>query len=141
MTYRCAGCRNYFRLVPYHTFGLSRVCSPECLQSVVHRQDRRIRIVEALDDVPTEVRLTVTARDHGRCRWCGTIAGLHLHHITYRSEGVDHSPHNLIILCHDHHRAVHADKGRWQPICRAYIWNVYVVGRYCFLFDLDRSLR
>lgn len=81
------------------------------------------------DEIPTAVRAEVLSRDSGRCRWCGTRT-VHLHHICYRSEGVDHSPHNLITLCPHHHDVVHADKRRWKPILLALIWIVYVERRH-----------
>lgn len=78
-------------------------------------------------------------RDRHRCRFCGRPDALHDHHIHYRSEGVDHSPDNLILLCHDHHDLVHTDKGRWQPVCLAYITELGH-GRQRYLVDLDREI-
>lgn len=62
-------------------------------------------------DIPTAVRKQVHDRDGHRCRWCGrTNAGLHIHHINYRSAGGGHEPENLISLCVDHHQMVHTNK-------------------------------
>lgn len=76
--------------------------------------------------IPASTRKEVLDRDGNKCRWCGTKSGLHLHHINYRSEGVDHSPQNLITLCHSHHSLVHSKKGVYKPLLRAYIWERYV---------------
>ena len=100
---------------------------------------RRVSAPQFPPDVSAHVRDEVMVRDRLRCRFCGSRRELHLHHISYRSEGVDHSPHNLITLCRHHHEVVHSDKRRWQRICRAYIWRIYVEGRPMFLLALDRE--
>ena len=74
-----------------------------------------------------------------RCRYCGTVRNLHVHHIDYRSQGGTHDLHNLIVLCKRHHDLVHTDKGVWQPVLRAYIWLLYIEGRAMFLLDVKRS--
>lgn len=73
-----------------------------------------------------------------RCRYCGTIRNLDVHHIEYRSQGGNDDPHNLIVLCSRHHELVHTDKGVWQPILRAYIWLLYIENRRLFLLDIKR---
>ena len=68
-------------------------------------------------DIPEKTRKEVYARDGYRCRWCGRgNAWIHLHHIVYRSSGVDHSKENLISLCEAHHRLVHTNKHVYQPV-------------------------
>lgn len=53
-------------------------------------------------------RLTVYLRDGGRCRLCGAL-GTDVHEIVYRSHGGSITdPDNCLLLCRDHHRAVHA---------------------------------
>jgi hypothetical protein len=79
----------------------------------------------------------VLERDR-RCRYCGTARNLHIHHIDYRSQGGNDDPHNLIVLCHEHHGLVHSDKAVWQPLLRAYIWLFYFEGRQLFLLDIKR---
>lgn len=62
-----------------------------------------------------------------------------LHHVHYRSEGVDHSPHNLVALCVEcHNPIVHANKRKWQPICLAYIWLRDVEGRKLTLREVEK---
>lgn len=59
----------------------------------------------------------VFERDNGMCRICGD-KNVHLHHIIYRSESkalID-EPSNCILLCEKHHRLVHSDKKKYQPI-------------------------
>ena len=48
-------------------------------------------------------------RDHGRCvvPGCRSARFLDVHHVEYRSEGGDHSPDNLCLLCRAHHKAEH----------------------------------
>jgi hypothetical protein len=59
-------------------------------------------------DVPPRIRRKVMRRDHGRCRvtGCRSAVFLDLHHIQLRSEGSDHDPDRLIVLCGAHHAAV-----------------------------------
>lgn len=54
----------------------------------------------------------------GRCVFCGTTSNLHYHHIYYRSERKDliDDPSNGIMLCEEHHRLVHSNKRKYQPI-------------------------
>lgn len=85
------------------------------------------------------MRAAVLTRDQYRCRFCGSTA-VHVHHINYRSEGVDHSPHNLIVLCSKHHDLVHSDKHHWKPILLATIWILYVEGRPTTVPLVDRML-
>ena len=35
---------------------------------------------------------------------------------------------NLITLCREHHDLVHSNKRKYQPLCRCYIWKLYVEG-------------
>lgn len=68
-------------------------------------------------DVPKKTREEVYVRDGFRCRWCGqTNTIIDIHHIVYRSSGVDHSPGNLICLCRRHHNLVHTNKRLYQPV-------------------------
>jgi hypothetical protein len=63
----------------------------------------------ARQDVPPAVRRQVMRRDRGRCvvPGCSCAVFVDLHHIRLRSEGGDHDPDTLIVLCAAHHRAVH----------------------------------
>jgi Holliday junction DNA helicase RuvB len=57
---------------------------------------------------PPALRRRVLARDHHRCRCCGSHNPLHVHHIVLRSEGGRTKAHNLITLCLRCHALVHA---------------------------------
>ena len=48
---------------------------------------------------------------------------LELHHIVYRSEDVNliDEPNNCIMLCTYHHRLVHSNKHKYQPILKEII--------------------
>jgi len=50
----------------------------------------------------------VLERDGWRCQACGSLRGLEVHHIQHRSQLGDDSDGNLITLCSDCHRALHA---------------------------------
>lgn len=134
--YRCTICRGYFPLPPYRHLGIIRVCSATCLRQLSRRGSRQ---PTKPPDIPQATRVAVRIRDRHRCRYCGRAQGLHDHHIRYRSERVDHSPDNLIVLCHEHHDLVHSDKGRWQPVCLAYITELRA-GRQRYLIEIDREI-
>jgi hypothetical protein len=75
-------------------------------KSAAHVGERPSR---ARQDVPPAVRRLVMRRDGGRCVVPGCRQGifLDLHHIELRSEGGDHDPDGLVLLCSAHHRAQH----------------------------------
>lgn len=136
MAYRCQGCRVYRRDEPYRRVGLGGVCSPECATATRSRF-RRSRKPDT--GIPPATRTAVLTRDGG-CRYCGVHVGLHVHHINYRSEGVDHSETNLIALCTRHHALVHSDKAYWKPVLQSYITSLYETGRKHYLRDVARQL-
>ncbi len=49
----------------------------------------------------------VRARDHSRCRVCGTAQMVEVHHIQYRSQGGPDEAWNLISLCKLCHMRAH----------------------------------
>jgi len=63
----------------------------------------------AKQEIPPRVRRHVMRRDGGRCvvPGCRNAVFLDLHHVKLRSEGGDHDPDGLIVLCGAHHRAQH----------------------------------
>lgn len=136
MSYRCTVCRNHYRTPPYRQISIIRVCSKACLENL--RTARRTG-PRAPRNIPPLVRANVRDRDRHRCRFCGRTDALHEHHIHYRSEGVDHRPDNLIVLCLEHHDLVHSNKDRWQPVCLAYIAELHA-GRQRFLPEIDREI-
>jgi HNH endonuclease len=58
--------------------------------------------------VPILTTLAILERDGWRCQACGSLRGLEVHHIQRRSQSGDDSEGNLITLCSDCHRAIHA---------------------------------
>jgi hypothetical protein len=67
------------------------------------------RARRARQDVPPAVRRNVMRRDGGQCMapGCRHATFLDLHHLLLRSEGGDHDPDTLVVLCGAHHRAAH----------------------------------
>jgi 5-methylcytosine-specific restriction endonuclease McrA len=130
------------------------VCSPACLDALVAnaREKRHARAASTTrrkeyrrayrsEGLPVPLRRRIRRRDGDRCRYCGITQGLHVHHIEYRSEGGSNDDSNLITLCNEHHALMHTNKGRYQPLCRAYIWMLYVEGQSLTLLQLERRLR
>jgi 5-methylcytosine-specific restriction endonuclease McrA len=54
------------------------------------------------------LRRDILERDGWRCQACGSTAGLEVHHIERRSQQGEDAEDNLITLCSDCHRAIHA---------------------------------
>lgn len=139
MGFRCQVCRKFHRGDPFERVGLGWACSPACVREAVNRSHVRPRATSSRGGIPATVRTAVLERDGG-CRYCGVRVGLHLHHINYRSEGVDHSETNLITLCARHHDLVHSNKTYWKPVLQAYITDLYDAGRKNYLRDIARHL-
>lgn len=117
---RCSGCREYF--TPEQMLkgtGLQAFCSQACMLKK-QRTKKKTK-----SNVPGTTRQKVFERFRHMCAYCGRSGrGLHVHHIKYRSEGVDHSLDNLILLCQEHHDLVHSNKKFWQPLLREYVAGV-----------------
>jgi Holliday junction resolvasome RuvABC DNA-binding subunit len=60
--------------------------------------------------IPKATRDFVWARDCGRCRvpGCRATRNVAAHHIRFRSQGGDHDPENIVLLCDCHHKLLHA---------------------------------
>jgi len=52
----------------------------------------------------------ILERDGWRCQGCGAMHQLQVHHKEFRSHSGDDSEENLITLCDDCHRLVHANE-------------------------------
>lgn len=149
--FRCAGCHEYKPQPEHRRFGPSRVCSDRCAElysndlqpkrslNTSGRRARGAGVAARRLETPTAVRDQVLARDRHRCRVCGG-EGHHVHHIRYRSEGVDHQPHNLITLCWEHHEVVHSNKKKWKPLLLAVIWFEYFERRHLTVLQVERIL-
>lgn len=79
-------------------------------------------------------RVTVSKATYGlvlmrdkRCRLCGRINYLQLHHILYRSERKDliDDPKNCIMLCSECHKLVHSNKRKYQPMLQKLVEKSY----------------
>lgn len=139
MKVRCATCKQFVdKNEAFRRFGVSSWCSEVCYrrQKVLKREPKTMAVVgrkqpsprKNSSSIPNSVRREVFERDRGRCRRCSSTERLHCHHINFKSEGVDHSVHNLIVLCDRCHKLVHADKLYYKPILLGLIWLYYVEG-------------
>lgn len=144
---RCGGCKNYFPREKMTKAGLVNICGDDCRTTMVRKQ-HYVRERQAKNraqkggHLGSRLRRHIRQRDSNVCRYCMKSAyRLEVHHITYRSQGgPDHSG-NLILLCDDHHRLVHSNKRRWQPLLRAVIWAHYVEGRYYTVPQMERRVK
>ncbi len=64
----------------------------------------------ATQNIPPAIRRLVMRRDKGCCvvPGCKHTQYVDVHHLNPRSEGGDHDPDRLVVLCCAHHRAAHA---------------------------------
>ena len=103
-----------------HRQNVNKECFRECL-------DKEYKITKQINKkskkkitVSKETYNKVYLRDKGMCRLYDDKCemGIQLHHIKYRSERKDliDEPSNCILLCPYHHRKVHSNKKKWQPI-------------------------
>jgi len=68
---------------------------------------KRLRLDSASYD---KLRQQVLRRDAWRCQACGAMSNLEVHHQEFRSRSGNDSEENLITLCDDCHRLVHANE-------------------------------
>jgi len=113
---RCSTCKDYFHPSDmYKSLGVQAFCTVDCMNKKRPKAKRR-------DDIPPTTRHEVKLRFNHMCAYCGrSHSCLHIHHIKYRSEGVDHSLGNLVLLCDAHHDMVHSNKRKWQPMLMEFI--------------------
>ena len=54
-----------------------------------------------------QLRQQVLQRDGWRCQFCGSVVGLEVHHLQFRSRRGEDSEENLITICCTCHKAIH----------------------------------
>lgn len=113
-------CKYYKRYIDYS------IDCQNCSKLIVVRNKPIKKVSKKRIFVKKEIYNKVYERDK-QCRLKDTSCqgGLELHHIIYRSENKDliNEPTNCIMLCNKHHRLVHSDKHKWQPILKEIIKN------------------
>lgn len=112
-------CKKNKRYIDYRT--TCQNCSDFILmrnRPIKKKSNKRITVTK-------ETYNKVMQRDNYKCRLldCTCYGKLELHHIKYRSEAKDliNEPTNCIILCTKHHKEVHSNKHKWQPILKEMI--------------------
>jgi hypothetical protein len=83
------------------------------------------------------LRARVTTRDAGgqetldrggRCRWCGRVGQVDLHHVDYRRGASYDRDDNLISLCRLHHGFVHGVRSGGGPIISKRVAQLILAG-------------
>jgi len=113
---RCARCKGYFEEM-WYVSAVEAFCTEDCALAKSYQRSKVAR-KPSKDDIPADVRQAVLKRD-SICQMCEATAGLHVHHIYYRSEAPiewRHDPSNLITLCAIDHDLVHSDKKKYQKV-------------------------
>jgi hypothetical protein len=87
---------------------------PDTAQLHAHVGDRLPYRRRAKQNIPPATRRLVMRRHARRCvvPGCQHNRFVDVHHLELRSEGGDHDPDRLVVLCAAHHRAVHEGKIR-----------------------------
>jgi hypothetical protein len=100
--------------------------TPSTTSSTIHRPARRPErprpepmsappvVPAATQTIPPRIRRLIWRRDHRRCKvpGCRAASWLEIHHIVPLSEGGDHDPSRMLLLCSAHHGRVHTGRLR-----------------------------
>src|SRR5688500_8798468 len=119
---KCAGGKDYFPRTQMVSVGLSNVCGLECKRKVLDRHNqhvtkKNIRQTKKKPRLSGALRTIIRKRDSGVCRFCRLVGyRMEVHNIEYRSQGRRDTQANLILLCDEHHRLMHSNKKKWQPL-------------------------
>jgi hypothetical protein len=72
----------------------------------------------ATQTIPPRIRRLVWRRDHRRCQVPGCRAAryLEIHHLVPLSEGGDHDPSRMLLICWAHHTRIHAGRLRIEGL-------------------------
>jgi 5-methylcytosine-specific restriction endonuclease McrA len=155
---RCQGCLTWRTKEGCVSHGLGWCCDDTCKWTAVKRVQQRVEGQrKAIKDrgyvipktsarqgtkpgVSTAKRRYIRQRDGEQCRYCGTSATLHVHHVRYRSEGGGHEEENLLTLCLRCHDRVHSNKKHWQPILIELLRLHYEENRFLHVADVERMM-
>ena len=91
------------------TDGLRRFLGCDArVRPVLESGGRPVSVGRAFRTVPERTRIVIEERDRGcRVPGCDRSRWLHIHHIKHWEDGGTTDTHNLIALCHRHHRFHH----------------------------------
>ncbi len=80
-------------------------------------KDKNLVKKKKIKDISKTNREEIKKLFKGKCGLCGKANGVHIHHITYKSEDKSKIDdiENLILLCLECHQKVHSNKKYWQP--------------------------
>lgn len=117
---KCKTCKEYFPKEDGIDGGISFYCSEQCMFGEYKKVNRH-KVNKT--PMPEGRRDEILALDRYKCRFCGKVKPhLYVHHINYKSKTVDHSKANLVTLCEIHHRYVHGNKHKYQPLCKEIVF-------------------
>jgi Domain of unknown function (DUF222) len=85
-----------------------RITCDASLVAMLEHAGQPLGVGRKTRSIPPTIRRALAARDRG-CRFpgCNTHRHLHAHHIDHWADGGPTTLHNLIQLCHHHHRLLH----------------------------------
>lgn len=145
---KCSHCRQYYPADVLRKFGLSGVCSDECLQGLIQKAREKHARKEAVRERKTSggPRLGGTTRKKVRerdkvCVLCGN-GGAQIHHVVFRSQGGKDSMTNLVLLCAGcHHEKAHGPESKFvRSVLLEYLRRIQN-GTPAPCYAIERELR
>lgn len=102
-------------------------CEKQCIEKEYKKNKPIKKVSKKKITVSEETYRIVYERDKGTCQLHDEKCQgrIEAHHILYRSQRKDliDEPTNLILLCTYHHKLVHSNKKKWQPILKEMVNN------------------
>lgn len=97
-------------------------CEKQCIEKEYKKNKPIKKVSKKKISVSEKTYRIVFERDKGTCQLHNEKCQgrIEAHHILYRSQRKDliDEPTNLILLCTYHHKLVHNNKKKWQPILK-----------------------
>jgi hypothetical protein len=96
--------------------GMSPTCCPT--NQPAPRPTLSPLVPAATQTIPPRIRRLIWRRDHRRCKvpGCRSASFLEIHHLVPLSEGGDHDPSRMLLICSGHHTRVHTGRLRIDGI-------------------------
>ncbi len=105
----------------YYCTKIGKIVEKTCYMECLNKEYKKAKPIKKLSKkrlcVSNDTYNKVFVRDKGRCRLCGSVENLHLHHIMGRGKDKTDNPKNCIMLCQKCHlNVVHANNKKYRPI-------------------------
>jgi len=149
---RCGNkaCKKYINKDSAVHAGVSYYCDSGCMFAKAPKKSKSKKSTNTPKAKPEsfseETRDWIWERDKGRCRLCGGMEGLAVHHVIYRSvasnKPYQNESSNGVLLCNQpcHLTIIHGNKKYYAPILLGLIWLSEVEGKYMTIGQFDARI-